>query len=309
LTDQASDDMASAYIRWLLAEVLSSRGRLREALARLGEVEALSGADPDFGAPLAGFSIYGHMLVTRSLVLTLLGRLAEAAQVRERAIELVQGRHDSEVLCLVHNFGVVWCGLAGDPPGALRHAHRSLELAGATAGGLWAILGSAALGRALLLNEQWSDAAAALEGALARMRERQLGSFMEPVVLADLAEAVVALGDCGRARMLADEAVTTARQQGSMQVRPLLVRAHVQRLCDGAPAGAAIEADIQQALAEVERTEAHAFAPLIHIERAELGRLLGDEAAYQRELREAHRLCVEIGATGHAERLAKELGL
>ncbi len=34
-----------------------------------------------------------------------------------------------------------------------------------------------------------------------------------------------------------------------------------------------------------------------------------DEAGRERELREAHRLFTEIGATGHAERLAKELGL
>jgi hypothetical protein len=37
--------------------------------------------------------------------------------------------------------------------------------------------------------------------------------------------------------------------------------------------------------------------------------VLGDEAAHQRELREAHRLFVEMGATGHSQRLAKELGL
>jgi len=51
------------------------------------------------------------------------------------------------------------------------------------------------------------------------------------------------------------------------------------------------------------RNAARAYAPLIHVERAELARLLGDEAGYQRELREAHRLFVEMGATGHAERI------
>jgi hypothetical protein len=57
----------------------------------------------------------------------------------------------------------------------------------------------------------------------------------------------------------------------------------------------------------VERTEARAYVPLIHVERAELARLLGDEAAYQRELREAHRLFVEMGATGHAEGVSRQL--
>jgi hypothetical protein len=123
------------------------------------------------------------------------------------------------------------------------------------------------------------------------------------LVLADLAQAVATLGDFGRARVLADEAVSTAQQRRIGKVHPLLARAHVQRLSDGAQAAAAIEADLQQAMAEVEQTEARAYAPLIHVERAELARLLGDEATYQRELREAHRLFTEMGATGHVRRI------
>ena len=40
---------------------------------------------------------------------------------------------------------------------------------------------------------------------------------------------------------------------------------------------------------------------------AELARQSGQEEERQRELREAHRLFSEIGASGHAERLAGEL--
>ena len=303
LADEAGDDVASAYTRWVLAVVLSYCGRLREGLARLAESEALSGADPDFGAPLAGFSFYGTTLAVRGMVLMLMGRLAEAAQLRERAIELAQGRRDVEVLRTAHMAGVVWSWFTGDPVGALHHGHRFLELADATAGGVWAIEGAKALGQALLLNEQWSDAVVALEEALARMRERHLVLYAEPEVLANLAEAVVALGDCGRARALADEAVTTARQRGIMGVDTLLTRARVRRLCDGTPAAAAIEADLEHAIAEVERTDAWAFAPFIHVERAEVARLLGDEVAYQRELHEAHRLFAAMGATGHVSRI------
>jgi hypothetical protein len=36
----------------------------------------------------------------------------------------------------------------------------------------------------------------------------------------------------------------------------------------------------------------------------ELARLLGDEVTWERELREAHRLFTEMGATGHAERIS-----
>jgi hypothetical protein len=59
----------------------------------------------------------------------------------------------------------------------------------------------------------------------------------------------------------------------------------------------------------VDETGATRYAPFIHVERAELARLDGDEAVRQRELREAHRLFIEIGATARAEQVAKELGL
>ena len=51
------------------------------------------------------------------------------------------------------------------------------------------------------------------------------------------------------------------------------------------------------------------YRPSLHEERAELARRSGDAPTRDRELREAHRLYTEMGATGHAERLAKELGL
>jgi hypothetical protein len=78
---------------------------------------------------------------------------------------------------------------------------------------------------------------------------------------------------------------------------------------DGANARHAIEEALARALELVEKTGAKAYEPQILEERAELARFLGDEATRERELREAHRLFAEIGATGHAQRLAKELGL
>ena len=70
---------------------------------------------------------------------------------------------------------------------------------------------------------------------------------------------------------------------------------------------AARRTTIRDVLALVHTTEAHAFEPFIHVERAALARLTGDEPTHERELREAHRLFVEMGATGHAERIASLL--
>jgi hypothetical protein len=52
---------------------------------------------------------------------------------------------------------------------------------------------------------------------------------------------------------------------------------------------------------------AKSYEPSLHVERAELARLTGDDALHDRELREAHRLFLEIGAPIRAAEVAKEL--
>ena len=57
----------------------------------------------------------------------------------------------------------------------------------------------------------------------------------------------------------------------------------------------------------VKETGARVYLPFICEERAALALLLGDGAGRARYLRDAHRLFTAMGATGHAERIAKEL--
>jgi hypothetical protein len=54
-------------------------------------------------------------------------------------------------------------------------------------------------------------------------------------------------------------------------------------------------------------TGALIYLPEIHLERAELARLVGDEVRRQRALREAHRLFTEMGATAWAEQVVRQL--
>jgi len=54
---------------------------------------------------------------------------------------------------------------------------------------------------------------------------------------------------------------------------------------------------------------AKSYEPFLHVERGELARLLGDDTTCQRELRDAHRRFLEIGAPIRAAEVAKELGL
>jgi hypothetical protein len=77
---------------------------------------------------------------------------------------------------------------------------------------------------------------------------------------------------------------------------------------EGAPARSRVEADLRDAAAVIEATEARVFTPHVNIERAALARVLGDEATRQHELREAHRLFTAMGATARAEQVTRELG-
>ncbi len=65
---------------------------------------------------------------------------------------------------------------------------------------------------------------------------------------------------------------------------------------------------IERGLAIADPTGLVVLVPQFLVERAELARLRGDESERLHRLREAHRLFTEMGATGHAKRLARELG-
>jgi hypothetical protein len=77
---------------------------------------------------------------------------------------------------------------------------------------------------------------------------------------------------------------------------------------DQALAIAEIEATLAEADAWLEMSGAKSYEPFIHVERAELARLSGDEAAYQCELREAHCLFTEMGAPIRAAEVGRKLG-
>ncbi len=76
----------------------------------------------------------------------------------------------------------------------------------------------------------------------------------------------------------------------------------------GARARAEIERALDRAAQLIRKHGYRSFAGFEREERARLAHLLGDDLTHERGLREAHRLYTEMGATGHAERVARELG-
>jgi tetratricopeptide (TPR) repeat protein len=164
-------------------------------------------------------------------------------------------------------------------------------------------------GNALGLRGAWREARQSLERSVETIRASGIGLAFEPEAIASLAEACLELGDEARARVAADEAVRLARDRELRrpECEALLTRARVLAHFDGVAGRPAIEEALTRSAQLLEETGARLHEPRLHLARAELADLLGDAAGRERHLREAHRLFTEMGATGHAERLAREL--
>jgi ATP/maltotriose-dependent transcriptional regulator MalT len=187
----------------------------------------------------------------------------------------------------------------------LTHARRALERTEG-AGAFLQVLAQVALGIALLANREWSGAEEAERRALALARESGLGFGTSAWALCFLAEVKLGQGDPRAALELADEALADARQSGGrlFEMDALLTRSRALLGSEGASFEAEVERTLAEASALIDETEARCREPIIREISAELARLRGDEATRERELREAHRLFVKMGATGHAERIA-----
>jgi hypothetical protein len=128
-------------------------------------------------------------------------------------------------------------------------------------------------------------------------------------LLAGIAAAHLGFGDRERALTIAEESITVSRHRGTRlwEFSAQLIRMGALREIHGVEATREIETALAEADAWIEMSGAKSYEPFLHVERAELARLTGDEAMRERELREAHRLFLEIGAPIRAEQVAKEL--
>jgi tetratricopeptide (TPR) repeat protein len=246
-------------------------------------------------------------MVHRAWIIGLMGNLQEATSELERVLQVARSRAEPQLHAILHSCLAHAHALAGNRESALPHARRELDLGERT--GLHHIEVSAYwhLGAVHLLSAAWDDAALALERGLAIVREAHSGAFYETEILERLAEAYAGRGEMEHARQTAEEAISLARQR-RMSYREASAHLAMARVLSRADApSAAIEEHLARASTLVEETGARIFEPAILEERARLSLRAGDRQGFDRDLRAAQRLFAEMGATGHAERLAKEL--
>jgi adenylate cyclase len=291
-----------------MIDFLHFTGRLRDATQLCNEWLEFGHSHLQPGAILSGIPkvwLFGH----RAWIESLMGQFDVAvASLRCFEEETRSGpttETEGWTECVwAHNRA--W---AGDAGGALTHARRAVDAAEKYGSNIMRVWAYHHLGVALSLQGEWEAAVENLEFALRTDREMQCWLVIEAEILSHLAEARLGAGDAALARRTAEEAIETGRHRKTpvweAQAHLILARIILDQL--GAGGKKEIENALASCLALVEETEARMYEPHVNELRSRLARLLGDEAMHARALREAHRLFSAQGATGHAERVAKNL--
>jgi class 3 adenylate cyclase/tetratricopeptide (TPR) repeat protein len=308
LADETHNIGLRVAVRQGLLVGYAHAGRLRECLAVAEQGLELARGDLDLGADRIGHSPSLSFSSFRGFVLILAGRLRDGAPELDRVIELARTSQRLTVLWFSHGLHVYRCEVTGEAASALAHGREAVDYAERTGNQIGRIFAYLNLGNANVLNGTWRDALEVLETALTIVRERRL-SVNEGYVLGAMAAAHLGLGDHAKALGIAEEAIAVCRRRGARlrEISALLTRMRALREIEGRQAKGKIEAALAEADSWLEMSGAKSYEPFLHVERAELARLMGDEGSRQRGLREAHRLFADIGAPIRAAEIAKAL--
>jgi ATP/maltotriose-dependent transcriptional regulator MalT len=243
----------------------------------------------------------------RGMALVEMGQLEDAAADLDRA-----SAHPDEQptpFIWAHAWHVVRAYRSGDVTRALAYARRTLERAEGVGDTVTKVLAHVVLGVALVANQEWNAAEDAEQRALEIARKSRVGFGVTAWALRFSGEARLGRGDSRAALELADEALAEARHSGGrlFEMDALLTRARALLRSDGASCAAEAQRALAEARELIADTEGHCRAPVVHEISAEIAGQLGDAPMRDRELREAHRRLVAMGASASAERLALKI--
>ncbi len=307
LAEESGDPALVTVMSGTGAYALFCIGEHQKALAVLDRAIELAGGDATFGAGVTIRSPAAFAHAFKGALVGGLGKLDEARSLTAEGMRLAREASDTETSGWVHSFECWLAWMRGEPDAAHAHAQQFLESAdriGDAFSRSWAWLW---VGWTESLLGHHAQAVEALNRSLKISRDQRSAVEGEALRLIVLAEAHLGLGDAEKARRLVGEAlasVAAGRSQRHLEIDGQLMRARILLESTGADAAEEIEAAVARALEVSGVLGLRAWEPIAHERLADLAHLLGDDERHAREIGEAHRLFVEIGATGHAERLS-----
>jgi class 3 adenylate cyclase/tetratricopeptide (TPR) repeat protein len=310
LAQESGDAALQLVARVRLVIALGAAGQLTEALTLTSEVVDTPPDDLRLGMSVLGYSPHLRLMREHGKLLIDLGRLQEGQQYLERAMPLARQHGDLEVLGFLHGEYVSLARIRRDTETALAHARETMRIADTLGSPFFRANACLSFGQAHILGSQWEAARGALDEGLAIARAGQAGVETEALALAWLAGVHRGLGNLQHALALADEALATAVQRCTRLAECIacIARARVLLRLDCHRWRTDLEAALTRALELVESTGARSNEPFVRLERARLAKATGDVAIMRRELGDAARQFIAIGAPGRAERLRRDFG-
>jgi tetratricopeptide (TPR) repeat protein len=186
----------------------------------------------------------------------------------------------------------------------LRLATRAIEAGGRIGGVFFRVMSNCVLAEALVEAGAWDEAIAAAETGL-EVVKRLVDAELR--LVAALARAHLGAGRHDRARAAATEVLALYERFPDSRFAGVIASfaaAHVLLRTDGPSPEAMRALELAESLAAAIPDRFHEAR--LRLERAELARLRGDDAARRELLLEAERLFAEMGAAGPAARVAEE---
>src|SRR5215510_2725038 len=309
LARDCGDPKLRAAIGTLAAYGHLHAGEGRAALEWTARVLDEVGSDNVLGKEFVGYSPRVGALHVRAQALLLLGRLTEAWNQIRAAQRVAEESRELELFTLMQ---ITWTRLeytCGRAESGLEHGRRSLEIAEKLDNEASRLGAYAAFGLANLVEGQPAAARDAFRDSATIARDRRVARALLPLVLAGLAEAHLALGEPTEAVATAREGIDLGNTGGCLYNEALaqLALAAALLATDCVVPRAEIESALERAEHLVASIEGSALSPRILELRGRLAVAVGDAPSSDRSLREALDLYRAIGATGHAERLTREL--
>ena len=281
-------------------------GAYREGLKVVERAIELAAGDHRAGSEMPVVACpYALCHVEKGQMLTDLGCLAEAERALTTGKAIAREQEDLETLATGLNTSAYLALAGGNAEAALAEASEAVELS-ERIGGPWSRAWSwSLLGAAEMARQNPHSAIEALERAEQIATEHRAAEESRAFRLAVLAEAELAANRIDRARQVASEAMAVAETKtGPPLVLPAyLAWIRVELASSDAAETDRIESVLNSGFDLAAETGARRYEPLLRVESAELGRRLGDEERVERELSEARRLFLAVGADGLAAQL------
>jgi class 3 adenylate cyclase/tetratricopeptide (TPR) repeat protein len=310
LAEASGDPVYRLVARATLSTALDFAGNPAESLELLEQCVAEQPQDPLAGREIAGGSPWIFAVMHRFVPLGLLGRVGEADEALRQGIELAREHGELEILSYGLGLRVLHGEWSGETATTLASVRQGVEIAERTGLPFFLSLALIWLGDALRLEQHYPEALEAYQKTLDLIRTKRVVLMREPLVVSGQALVESALGEHERAiaqaRSALEESVSGGNRFAQDVARLTLARV---LLATGDPGlHDEVEEAVERAKALCHETGMRVHLPSLLEIRAAMAERRGNPQEAGRRLRDAHRLYTEMGATGHARRLAQELG-